>query len=138
MTPTPHLYLHPSLTRFSRATPRPTVSFPPLPPSLTVDAVHAQLRAIQAHLRTLNQRAMGVLIPIEYTDVRLLVFRDGTWFVAHGDASYDSRHGDWCGSSSVYRDDTDDDMLSTALSLIDQVEDEAAEEDESRNAESEP
>lgn len=107
------------------------MSFPPLPVSLTADAVHAQLREIHADLRKTSTRVLADLVPVEDADVRLLVFRDGTWFVAHGDVSFDQHHADWCGASSVGRDDTDEDLLVTAWALLDEVEEMVSEDDDS-------
>lgn len=100
------------------------MSFPPLPASLTYDAVHARLREVHKDLRATHTRVLGVLVPVEETDVRLMVEHDGSWCIAHGDVSYDQRIAAWCGASSIGRDDTDDDLLHTAINLVDQVESE--------------
>lgn len=100
------------------------MSFPPLPADLTYDAVYAQLHQVHKNLRAMHTRVLSVLVPVEETDVRLMVEDDGSWFVAHGDAGYDQGIPTWCGASSIGREDTDDDLMNTAINLVDQVESE--------------
>lgn len=96
------------------------MSFPPLPASLTYGAVHARLGELQAELS-----------PGATSAVYLLARRDGTWGMGIGLFTSDLaaepfNRMAWWSEHIITSADTDSDLLTAAMVLVDLIEDEAS------------
>ena len=83
-------------------------------------------------LRNIRDNVTGWAIkPTESIDVRLQVYPDGEWAIRTGLSDYDQDHRGYWGAASVSCKNTNKDLRNIAEDLIEQVQDHAAQNDES-------
>lgn len=105
--------------------------FPHLPDHLTFDVVRDRLRLALVTAQSASR--ICVADKGHRFSVRLLVERDGAWWIATGSVDC-THHASLCAASEVSSNATDDELARVAVDLVTQVADQAAEDSQSADA----